>query len=213
LIGSRRGVHSLRERRAKDDAMSMTSELQRAEKRLAAMIDRRADAEEAQARADAADRMMAERERAREDAERKREIQVRYADAFASHGSLVPAPVDDERPGQYRKRLFDSLQRKLPPTHDLATIRSDDLSSDIARRNFESMVLEAAKAEGLTPSRENLPRDGSMVSRVRVDDDTGERRTEWYGRESFIKQLGRPGRKVSMFCTNRGPVICQPRSA
>ena len=193
--------------------MSMTSELQRAEKRLAAMIDRRADAEEAQARADAAARMMAEREQARADSERRREIQVRYADAFASHGSLVPAPVDDERPGQYRKRLFDALQRKLPGGHDLATVRSDDLVTTATRENFEQMLLQAAIAEGAKPSRDNLPRDGSMISRVRVDDDTGERRTEWYGRESFIKQLGRPGRKVSMFCTNRGPVICNPRSA
>ncbi len=195
--------------------MSMTSELQRAEKRLAAMIDRRADAEEAQARADAAERMMAEAAQAREDAERRRQYQVRYADAFAAFGSLPPAPIEDERPGQYRARLFEHLRRRLPSGHELAAVRADDLSSASAqaRANFEQMLLQAATAEGATPSVDNLPRDGSMISRVRVDADTGERRTEWYGRESFIKQLGRPGRKVSMFLTNRGPVIMTPRSA
>ena len=48
--------------------MSLTAQLEAAERRLAQMVNRRADAEEAQARADAAARMMAERERAREDA-------------------------------------------------------------------------------------------------------------------------------------------------
>jgi hypothetical protein len=67
----------------------------------------------AQVRADDAARMMAAREQARADADLRREYQARYADAFASHGTLVPAPVDDERPGQYRQRLFDSLQRKI----------------------------------------------------------------------------------------------------
>jgi hypothetical protein len=169
--------------------MALTSELAAAEKKLAAMIDRRVADEEAQHRADAAERMMAERERAREDAESRREIQARYADAFSAFGSQAPAPVDDERPGQYRKRLFDSLQRKLPLTHDLAMIRSDELVSGPARRNFEAMLLEAAKSEGEAPSPENLPRDGSMVTRVRVDPDSGQRRTEFFGRRSFIHDL------------------------
>ena len=90
--------------------MSYTEELQRAERRLASMIEARCSREEQEARADAAERMQAERERAREDAERRREIQVRYADAFSAHGSQVPAPVDDERPGAYRKRLFNSCR-------------------------------------------------------------------------------------------------------
>ena len=105
----------------------------------------------------------------------RRELQVRYADSFAAFGTQPPMPVDDESPGRYRKRLFDSLQRKLPATHELATIRSDDLSSASgqARAHFEQMLLQAAAAEGATPSAANLPRDGSMVTRVRIDPDFG----------------------------------------
>jgi hypothetical protein len=147
------------------------SELQRAERRLTEMINARAEREELQRREDRAERMRAEREQAREDAERRREIQARYADSFSAFGSLVPPPIDDERPGAYRKRLFDSLQRKLPPTHDLAMVRSDELSSGPARRNFEAMLL--AVAEGDKQSFANLPKDGSMVTRVRVDPDSG----------------------------------------
>ncbi len=63
-------------------------------------------------------------------------------------------------------------------------------------RLLENMVLEAARAEGLKPSWANLPKDGSMVSRVRVDDDTGQKKTEWYGRESFIRDMNRTGRRI-----------------
>ena len=41
-------------------------------------------------------------------------------------------------------------------------------------------------AEGSAPSFENLPRDGSMITRVRTDPDSGQKRTEYFGRRSFI---------------------------
>lgn len=61
---------------------------------------------------------------------------------------------------------------------------------------FEAMLLEAAQAEGLTPSVDNLPSDGTLVARNRVDDATNERSVSWYGRRSFITDLSRGGRRV-----------------
>ena len=58
------------------------------------------------------------------------------------------------------------------------------------------MVLEAAKEEGLAPSMENLPESGEIISRERADA-AGGKVTEFYGRESFIAGMGRPGRKVA----------------
>jgi hypothetical protein len=176
--------------------MAYIEELQQAERRLSAMINARAEREELQLREDRAECMRAEREQAREDAERRREIQARYADSFSAFGTLVPPPLDNERPGRYRQRLFDSLQHKLPPNHDLAMVRSDELSSAPARRNFEQMLLEAAVAEGDKPSFANLPRDGSMVTRVRTDPDSGHKRTEYYGRRSFIHDLSMEPKRV-----------------
>ena len=197
--------------------MSYESKLAEAHDRLAKetnryvdLVARDNDQREAQARASAAQRMMEEREQARADADRRREIQARYSDAFNAHGTLVPAPVDDERPGQYRQRLFNSLQRKLPPAHELATVRSDDLSSGLLRRNFENMLIEAAAAEGATPSPANLPKDGSMVTRVRIDPDSGQKRTEFYGRELFIKQLSQAPQRVARLCTKMGDVLYVP---
>jgi hypothetical protein len=48
---------------------------------------------------------------------------------------------------------------------------------------------------GLKPSAENLPSDGSLLRRERIDD-MGSKTIGWLGRESFIKQLSRRGQPV-----------------
>jgi hypothetical protein len=165
--------------------------------RLDALLDQRLRREEAeQARADAS-LEDARRQRQRANAEARREIQATYADAYRSFGTEVPAPVDDESPTAFRKRLFNRLARKLPPDHDLAQLRADDLGSQpIVFDNFETELIKAATAEGQRPSIDNLPDDGSLVARHRTDSATGERMTEFFGRRSFIADMGRPGRQV-----------------
>ena len=106
----------------------------------------------------AAEREEARRARMRDAMHERTEIGSRYADAFRSFGTEVPAPVDDEAPSRYRARLFNRLARRLPPDHKLAQIRSDDLGSQPqVFDNFEEMIIDAAKAEGERPSQENLP--------------------------------------------------------
>jgi hypothetical protein len=144
-------------------------------------------AEAEQRRADAA--------QARADAERKVEIQTRYSDSFAAFNVETPQARDDEPPGAYRRRLFSRLQRKLPDSHELAGIRSDDLGGK-AFANFEAMLISAAQQEGERPSWENLPADGSMVERTRVNPVNGVKTTEFFGRRSFIADMGLPSRRV-----------------
>ena len=114
----------------------------------------------------------------------------------AASASRTPAPVDDEAPAAYRRRLFNRLARKLSP-HELAEIRADDVStSPVVMDRFEAMLLEAAQAEGLTPSLDNLPDDGSMLMRTRTDEDTGFKSNNFYGKRSFIADLSRAGQRV-----------------
>ena len=102
-----------------------SSIIEHANVRLALETERFADLmaqdrahKEAQARAAAA-------AQAREDAETRRQYQVRYADAFGAFGSLPPAPIEDERPGAYSKRLFEHLRCRLRSTHKLADVRAE----------------------------------------------------------------------------------------
>jgi hypothetical protein len=177
--------------------MSATAALQSQINRLDALLDRKLAAQEAeQARADAS-LEDARRQRQRDNAEARRLIAQTYDDAFRSFGVTTPEPADDEAPSAFRKRLFNRLARKLPPDHDLAQLRADDLGSQpIVFDNFETELIKAATAEGQRPSVDNLPTSGELVARHRTDSATGERMTEFFGRESFIKSMGREGRKV-----------------
>jgi hypothetical protein len=60
------------------------------------------------------------------------------------------------------------------------------------------MVIDAAKKEGERPSYANLPRDGSMISRQWVDEGTGERSINWYGRRSFIHDPSRQSQRIPL---------------
>jgi hypothetical protein len=138
------------------------------------------------------------RERARRDAENCRKHQVAYSDSFASFGVQAPAPVSDERPGDYRRRLFANLQARLSPRSKLYPLDPDAMDRDTISI-LEPQLHQAAKAEGETPSYDNLPRDGSMVERLRLDPQTNHKQIEYFGRRSFIADMTTPGRRVVDF--------------
>jgi hypothetical protein len=174
-----------------------TAALQSQMDRLDRIINRRVGEEEAALKRADASLEDARRQRQRDNAEARRLIAQTYDDAFRSFGVTTPEPADDEAPSAFRKRLFNRLARKLPPDHDLAQLRADDLGSQpIVFDNFETELIKVATAEGASPSFENLPSDGSLVARHRTDSATGERMTEFFGRRSFIADTGRSGRKV-----------------
>ncbi len=123
-------------------------------------------------------------------AEGCRQYQARYDDAFSSFNVQTPQAVDGEHPEKYRIRLFNRFVRKLPEG------QAGGRPLGPAMDNIERMVLDAARQEGLQPSFDNLPPDGSIVMQTRSDANTGGKFNEFFGRESFIKKMGRPGRKV-----------------
>jgi len=83
--------------------------LSRMDSVLEQRLRREADALE---REDAAQRR-ADATRAREDADRCREIGELYDPAFAAFGTQTPQPVDDERPGRYRRRLVQQAAGQI----------------------------------------------------------------------------------------------------
>jgi hypothetical protein len=163
--------------------------------RLDSVIDARLRrVEEQQAREDAA-RADAARARYRADANDCREHAARYDGSFAAFGVETPPPRDGEDPDDFRCRLFRRLLKRLPDDHSLQGIDPSELPAT-ALNNLEEQLIRDAAAEGANPSEANLPPDGSMISRARVDADTGSKTTEFFGKRSFIADLTRPGRKV-----------------
>jgi hypothetical protein len=178
--------------------------------RLDRVVNTRLSREEQELEAQAAADRIEARVQARADAHRCREISELFDPAFQSHNQQTPPSIDGEPPRQYRRRLYDRLRLKLPPNHELADIRSDDAGSGQAYVNFERQMIDAAVREGEHPSSSNLPPDGSMISRVQTDD-MGEKSIRWFGRESFIKELSRPGRRVERFVhPNMGVIFGRP---
>jgi hypothetical protein len=157
-------------------------------------------------RAENAGRDEARRVWMRDNAERQREYGARYADSYAAFGVQMPPPIDNESAGAYRKRLYEGLRRKLPASNEWADVRADDIPPSAAPQ-IEAMVIKAALVEGLRPSPENLPRDGSLIRRERIDDMSGAKSIEWLGRESFIKQMGREGGRVLRICDPRTGIV------
>ena len=81
-------------------------ELQAAERRLAQMINRRADSDEAETRAD-------QRERVRADDARCASLQAEYQSDYAAFGLEPLLMRSDEWSGQFERRLLKGLQRRL----------------------------------------------------------------------------------------------------
>ena len=167
-------------------------------------------AEETRRRIEALQREDAEQARAdamqtKADALKRVEIAEKYDVAFRSFGERCPRPAADERPGAYRKRMFEALRNKLPSTNEWSGVRADDIPAS-ARSQIEGFVIRAAMAEGLRPSQENLPSDGSLLRRERTDD-MGTRNIEWLGRESFLKQMGRPLQIVARIADPRRGIV------
>ena len=175
-------------------------------RRADALLDSMTRREIERQRAEDAERMMADAAQAREDAERRRQYQVRYDDAFQAFGERCPQPAADERPGAYRRRLFEHLRRKLPDSNEWSGVRADDVPPS-ARGQIEALVIKAAMGEGLKPSVENLPASGELVRRERTDQDTGARSIEWLGRRSYIADMGREAQRVLRICDPRRGLV------
>jgi hypothetical protein len=158
---------------------------QRAQRDVRAM--RRADDAERQER----------RDRARKDAQRCGEHQRRYDEVFERLGRKAPAPAADASPPDYRREPFGLGQSYLPRDHELVGLDPSGIDSS-AIIPLEKQLIAALEREADEPSGDNMAEtpDDPRAMRTRHDSFTGERRTEFHARESFIKGLSRPARRA-----------------
>jgi hypothetical protein len=163
--------------------MALTRELADAERRLAAMINSRADSEETE-------RLAAKRDRIRADDARCQSLQAEFQEDFRQFGAEPPMPRADEWSGQYEKRLLRGLQRRLSPSSDLADPSLLDVPAP-ALGNFAQMIRSEAASEAKRPSFDNLPEtlDDPRAKLETINPDTGERRIEWRAKRSFIADM------------------------
>jgi hypothetical protein len=123
-----------------------------------------------------------------------RTYQTRYDDAFAVWDMRAPGPIVGETPDAYRTRLAILAKKQLPPDHQYRKMQWKQLDAD-AFAVMEPQLLREVKQEALNPMTVPLGQF-RMVPEI---DSNGLKMHRFIGQESFVKAMGRPGRRVKSF--------------
>jgi hypothetical protein len=154
---------------------------------------------------------------------RQRSLATHYqqrADAvFAEWGTRAKQRVEGEDPEDYRRDLCVQAKKLLPysddkPAPDLPSFRELRKLKlwGLDRSTFEVFEPQIYRAAAAAYARnDTCPCDGSLREVVKVDPATGHKEIKFYGRRSFVADLGRPGRRVTSFRTDHGYVDASGR--
>jgi hypothetical protein len=125
-----------------------------------------------------------------------RKFQEYYDSTLRKVGMRAPQPVLGETVNHYRRETLRQLKRTfLPPAHDLYQVNYRGLEAD-ALQVFEPQLLNACVVEASNPV--HVP--PGELRKIEELDEYGKLKTiRWIGQESFVKQMGRPGRRVKSF--------------
>jgi hypothetical protein len=132
-----------------------------------------------------------------------RTYQARADAVFAEWGERAKPRVDGEDPEDYRRNQCVRIKKLLPysddkPAPDLPSFR--ELRSlklwGLDRNGFEAVEPMIYRAAAVAYARDDTVPAGEMREVTKVDPVTGAKEIRFYGRRSFIADLGRPGRRA-----------------
>jgi hypothetical protein len=124
-----------------------------------------------------------------------RVYQARADAVFQEWGFRAPAPVIGQDPQDYRRDLAVTAKRQLPYGHELRRIKLWKLPRDA----FEVMEPQVYAACREAASRPDSAAPGEMREVTRINPQNGHKEIHFLGNESFVRQMGRDGRRVVSF--------------
>jgi hypothetical protein len=135
-------------------------------------------------------------------------FQEYYDDTLRKVGMRAPQPTLGQTVNDYRRETLRTIKRTfLPQNHPLYQVQMRALKAD-ALGALEPQVLEAAVVEANNP----IHVTPGELRKVEELDDYGKLKTiKWIGQESFVRAMGRPGRRVVSFRTDHGYVDASGR--
>jgi hypothetical protein len=136
-----------------------------------------------------------------------RKFQAYFDDALREVGLRAPAPVLGETVNRYRREVLRTIKKTFLQNHKFGAINCRGIPADILP-GIEPQILQAAVTEANNP--QNVP-VGEIRAINRLDETGRVRCIDFVGRESFVKAMGRPGRKVVSFRTPQGAVDASGR--
>ena len=115
-------------------------------------------------------------------------------------GMRAPQPVLGTTVNDYRRETLRTIKHTfLPQNHPLYAVQMRALKAD-ALGALEPQVLQAAVVEANNPCHV----EPGQLRKVEELDEYGKLKTiKWIGQESFVKAMGRPGRRVKSFLFDR----------
>ena len=129
-----------------------------------------------------------------------RKFQAFYDETLRKVGMRAPQPVLGQTVNTYRRETLRTLKRTfLPQNHELYRIQFRGLPADVLNP-FEAQLLSAVVVEANNPIHVPV----GELRKIEELDEYGKLKTiRWIGQESFVKQMGRPGRRVTSFLFDR----------
>jgi hypothetical protein len=122
------------------------------------------------------------------------DAQARADAVFNGFGQRAPRPLEGETIIDYRKRLATKLKGYSSAWKGVKFSQLPEEAFGIA----ETQVYADAIAAATNPTDLEA---GELRQVTKTDPTTGVRTIVFYGKESFVKQMGRPGRRVKSFRT------------
>jgi len=124
-----------------------------------------------------------------------RVFQARADSAFEPWGFRAPAPPLGQDPQDYRRDLAVMAKKQLPYGHELRKIKLWNLPRDV----FETLEPQVYNACREAASRPDSVPPGEMREVVKINPQNGHKEIHFLGTTSFVRDMGRPGRKVVSF--------------
>jgi hypothetical protein len=122
------------------------------------------------------------------------DTQAKADSVFMGFGKAAPRPLEGESLLNYRKRLATHLK---PYSTVWKSVKFSQLPEE-AFNVAETQVYADATTAAAMPMDLG---DGELREVARTDPRTGLKTISFYGRDSFVKQMGRPARRVASFRT------------
>ncbi len=122
------------------------------------------------------------------------DVQAKADTVFAGFGKRASRPLEGESLLRYRKRLATELK---PYSQRWQKVKFSQLP-DEAFSVAEEMVYADAMEAAANPTDLG---DGELREVSRTDPRTNQRTIVFYGKDSFVKSMGRPARRVASFRT------------
>jgi hypothetical protein len=122
------------------------------------------------------------------------DVQAKADSVFAGFGKRAPRPLEGESLIRYRKRMATELKPYSSRWQKVKFSQLPDEAFSVA----EEMVYADAMEAAANPTDLG---DGELREVQRTDPRTGLKTIVFYGKDSFVKSMGRPARRVASFRT------------